>query len=510
MFSKKAGLLFTVFVTGAAVLVVEVLALRILSPYYGNTIFSASSVMGVILLALSLGYYWGGKLADRHPDFIWFFGIILLGALFIWLLQVFIKLLLPLIGYQMSIMWGPLVNSLIMFFVPSLLLGTLSPYAIKLQQVLHPEVGVGSLSGQAFFWSTCGSIVGSLLTGFVLIPRLGVDKIIIIVGSILVLLSLIPILFSTNKFKLKLIFVLAVLLVGAATYFLLNVFQPSTKVVYSHDGVYDRIVILDGQYNNRPTRFFLQDRNLSSGIFLDSQDDIHDLAFDYSKYYVLYHLLNPLAKDFLVIGGAGYTLPKVFLSNPKASRVDVVEIEPALLDLAYKYFNLSKDDRLNNYVEDGRRFLAKSDSQYDVIFGDAFLSLYSIPAHLTTKEFFELAKQRLSKNGIFMGNFIGDLSMSKNSFILSELRTFQSVFSNTYVFAVKSPDFPNVQNIIVLGINGEQKIDFTDPDIKNSADPIIRSLSEHLVDLDGLALSQYTLLVDNYAPVEYLTAQALK
>ncbi len=508
MFSKKTGLLFTIFITGAAVLVVEVLALRILSPYYGNTIFSASSVMGVILLALSLGYYWGGKLADRRPNFIWFYGIILLGALFIWLLQIFIKLVLPLIGYNMSIMWGPLVTSLIMFFVPSLLLGTLSPYAIKLQQVLHPEAGIGSLSGQAFFWSTCGSIIGSLLTGFVLIPYLGVDKIIIIVGLVLVVLSLVPLLFLKSKLKLKLIFIIAVLVVGSSTYFLLSVFQPNSNVVYSQDGIYERITILDVKYNDRPTHFFIQDRNSSSAVYLDAKD-ANDLAFDYSKYYSLYRLFKPQAKDFLVIGGAGYTLPKVFLGEPQASRVDVVEIEPSLLDLAYKYFALPQDKRLTNYVEDGRRFLVRNDKKYDVIFGDAFLSLYSIPAHMTTQEFFQLAKQRLNEDGVFMGNFIGNLGPAKDSFILSEIRTFQSVFPNSYIFAVKSPDFSNTQNIIFVGYNSEKKIDLATKNIKTDHDPIISGLAEHMVNLDKLDLASHTMLVDNYAPVEYLTAKTL-
>ena len=509
MFSKKVGLLFTVFITGAAVLVIEVLALRILSPYYGNTIFSASSVMGVILLALSLGYYWGGKLADRHPDFVWFFGIILFGALFTWLLQVFIKLVLPLIGYKMSIVWGPLVNSLIMFFIPSLLLGTLSPYAIKLQQVLRPAEGIGSLSGQAFFWSTCGSIVGSLLTGFVLIPYLGVDKIVMSVGLILVILSLVPLLFSKTKLRLKIFFVIAVILVGSVVYFILNVFKPNDNVVYTYDGVYEKITILDLPYKDRLTRFFMQDRTASSGIILDTKEGESDLAFDCAKYYGLYHLLKPSAQDFLVLGGAGYSIPRAILSESSSARVDVVEIEPGLLALAKRYFFLSDDSRLTNHVEDARRFLAQNDRKYDVIFGDAFSSLYSLPTHMTTQEFFRLTKKRLNDDGILIVNFISDLSTDKDSFMLSEIRTFRSVYPNSYAFAVKSPEYKGTQNVILLGINDDRKIDFSQENIKKSSNPIISGLAGHLVNLDNLDLDSHILLVDNYAPVEYLTSKTL-
>lgn len=182
---KKYFLLATVFITGASVLIIEIVALRILSPFYGNTIFTVSSVITVILAALSLGYYVGGKLADRHPSTRVFFGIILISGLALLLLHFLGAIILPILSLLLSISTGPLVSSMFLFLVPALLLGTLSPYAIKLQSVQFPQEGVGSVAGKIFFWSTLGSIVGSLLAGFVLIPKFGIDQIIIANGMVL-------------------------------------------------------------------------------------------------------------------------------------------------------------------------------------------------------------------------------------------------------------------------------------------------------------------------------------
>ncbi len=183
-----------VFLTGACVLIVEVLGVRVLSPFYGNTIYTVSSVISVILLALSAGYYAGGILADRRPSLSWFFTLILSSGLLLLLLHVFGTMALPSLGAALSLETGPLVSAALLFLLPALLLGTLSPYAVKLQSVYCPGIGIGRAAGTIFFWSTLGSITGSLLAGFVLIPRFGVAGILTATGLLLVALGLIPIL----------------------------------------------------------------------------------------------------------------------------------------------------------------------------------------------------------------------------------------------------------------------------------------------------------------------------
>src|SRR3989344_7026318 len=185
---KKFSLPFVVFLTGACVLIIEIVATRILSPYYGNTMFTVSSVIGIVLAALSVGYYFGGKYADKYPREKVFYSIILISGLSVILLHLLTLFLLPSLGYGLSIVSGPIISAIILFFTPSLLLGTLSPFAIKLQKQYFPEKGIGSITGEIFFWSTLGSIFGSLLAGFVLIPQFGISQIILAVAIILIIL----------------------------------------------------------------------------------------------------------------------------------------------------------------------------------------------------------------------------------------------------------------------------------------------------------------------------------
>jgi len=163
-FLKRNFLFFVVFTTGAAVLIIEITATRILAPYFGNTLFTISSIIGIVLGALSLGYYLGGVLADKYPKFSIFFFLIFIAGIFSLLIQVFSKTILPAIGYSLDMKLGPPIVSLILFLIPSLILGMMSPFAIKLKTLELKEVG--KVSGKVFFWSTLGSIFGSFLAGF--------------------------------------------------------------------------------------------------------------------------------------------------------------------------------------------------------------------------------------------------------------------------------------------------------------------------------------------------------
>ncbi|OGC45428.1 hypothetical protein A2V49_03075, partial [candidate division WWE3 bacterium RBG_19FT_COMBO_34_6] len=387
---KKYSIPVVVFLTGACVLVIEIVATRILSPYYGNTIFTVSSVISIVLAALSFGYYFGGKLADKNPSEKIFYSIILTSGFSIILLHFLMLFLLPLLGFVLSITVGPLVSAILLFFLPSLLLGTLSPFAIKLQRQYFPKKGIGSITGEIFFWSTLGSIFGSLFTGFVLIPRFGINQIILSVAIILILLGLIP-LIRLGLSKKKIFKIILFCIIGI--YLMHSISQLEGKnTIYSRDGVYERITIYDGKYDDRLARFFKQDRSSSGAMFLDSDE----LVYNYTKYYSIYKVFKPDINRALVIGGGAYSIPKALLKDLPNAMIDVSEIEPSLYESAQKYFKLNDTKRLTNYTDDGRRLLHDNANMYDLIFSDVYYSLYSIPAHFTTQEFFELAKSRLN------------------------------------------------------------------------------------------------------------------
>jgi len=496
-----------VFLTGASVLIVEVLAVRVLSPYYGNTIFTVSSVISVILLALSVGYYAGGAFADRNPSPRSFFGLILVSGIALLALHALGTLLLPRFSGALSIEIGPLVSSALLFLLPALFLGMLSPFAVKLQSVNCPDKGVGKVAGEIFFWSTLGSITGSLLAGFVLIPRFGIDRILIANGMMLFVLGFVPLLTLRAGFaRMGAALVAALLALGAAY----AAQRSGEAIVYRTDGVYQRITIYEGEQLGRPTRFLLLDRSESGAMFLDSNDP-RDLAYDYTKYYALYKIFTPRVEHALVLGGGAYSIPKALLRDLPGVDVDVAEIEPSLFDLAKRYFAVPNAARLHNHVEDGRRFLHDAARSYDLIFGDVYYSYFSVPPHFTTQEFFALARDRLAPGGVFIANMIGDLSRRQPSLILAEIKTFKTVFPNSYFFTVESPEKTGlIQNVTLVGYNSDRHVDVRSPPVSTSPDPLVRFLRYKALDIDGrYELSPYPVLTDTFSPVEYLTARVL-
>ena len=225
-------------------------------------------------------------------------------------------------------------------------------------------------------------------------------------------------------------------------------------------------------------------------MFLDSEE----LVYDYTKYYALYKIFTPNPKEALVIGAGAYSVPKALLQELPDVRVDVVDIEPALVELGKLFFHVPDDPRLSHYIQDGRRFLHDTKKKYDLIFLDVYVS--SIPVHFATKEFFEIAKSKLETDGILIANIVGDLSFKGPSFVFAEMRTLQSVFEHSYFFAVQSSSSQELQNFIFVGHKAERMVDF-----EGSA------FQEKIIDPKGFNLSQHSLLFDNFAPVEYLYAQ---
>lgn len=502
-FITDKKLLLVVFVTGAAVLVIEVSATRILASYFGNTLYSFSSIISTVLGALSLGYYYGGRMADKNPSRRNFYLIIVYSGVSVLLLYVFSLFILPILGFLLSPMFGPLIASLALFFIPALLLGMLSPFAIKLQSEHAPPGTIGTISGEVFFWSTLGSIGGSLISGFFLIPSFGVDVIMVGLALALIIVGILGVGIGgiSKKTAQNIGF-----LVFAGLIVSVGWWQGTHKKFLAvQDGIYEKLYVYDGTYEGKPTRFFFQDTTASGAMNLEDGG----LAYEYTKYYDTHRVFNSGIKRALVIGGGIYSVPKHLLLDIPDVRVDVAEIEPSLYDLAKKYFGLKDDPRLSNYVVDGRRFLHDSTDMYDFIFTDAYKSLYSMPVHLTTKEFFETANNKLASGGVFMANIIGSLSPKTPSFTLSEMRTFRSVFPNSYFFATKSPNSTEPQNLIFVGFKSDQIQNLSSSEVLHDKNPLVRSLGEKLIDMNTFDFSQYTMFTDNYAPVEYYGARFL-
>ncbi len=497
-FFKRYQILITVFLTGACALVIEIVGMRLLTPYFGNTMFTTSSVISVFLAALSFGYYFGGALADKKPSFTVFYMIILFSGISVMIIQIIKYGILPNIWSFFSIITGPIVTSIILFLIPGFLLGMLSPFAIKLQQKKFPKMGVGKISGEIFFWSTFGSIFGSIITGFILIPNFEINSIVIGTAGLLFILSFLHLMPFIFKKKIILFSVIAAL--GITLIAVLMTLRLSRKYVYKKEGLYQLITIIDGvNEENKPTRNLFLDLNNSGARFMNSKD----LAFNYTKYYEIYKFINPNIKNALFIGGGTYTLPEKVIETNKNITADVIEIEPGLYDLAKEYFDIKENPRMVNHVTDGRRFLTDTQKKYDYIFGDAYLSHHSVPAHLTTVEFFNMAKEKMNKDGIFIVNIIGSLDPKAPPFLYSEIKTFRTVFPNSFFVATRGPENKDVQNIIFVGINGNKQIDWNDKLITGSISKNIREIPQNLITVSDSYLAKYSIFTDDFAPVDY-------
>ena len=446
----------TVFITGAAVLIMEVAAVRMLAPYFGSSLFVFSSILTVVLFALSLGYYFGGKFSDKHPYHIPLYSIITLSGLSLLGLTLIATYSLPHIAPDTSLGIGPLFVSIIFFLLPAFLLGIDSPYVIKL---LSKDISIdesGRIVGSTFFWSTAGSITGSLMAGFFLIPTFGLKTTMSGTAVILIILGIVGGLLirnllrkegqydSRNNTKLRKPIIMAIFATMLMIYILFE-HTLYTNIVFEKHGYYSHIVIFDDEFEGRPTRFLKRDINNSSAIFLE--DD--ELVYRYTQFADFFPAIKPEGKRFLMLGGGAYTIPRKLNLDYPELQIDTVEIEPILFELAQEFFRLPKTEKIINHLMDARVFLRQNSEKYDWIFIDIFNTGFYVPPHLVTKEFFELLEDSLAEDGAVFINFIAKVeNHGERSLIGSFSKTLMDVFPHVELYVMNKDK--NLTNLIYV------------------------------------------------------------
>lgn len=479
---------FIVFISGAVIMVIEVVGTRILSPYFGSTTEVFTSIISVIFGFLSIGYWIGGILADKKPFYTFIAHILLISAYSILISFSFSRDILTLLSgttYDPRIML--LICSIILFGPINILLGMISPYAMRLGTSKFTKMG--STSGKYYALGTIGSIFGTLVAGFILIPLLHTKNIVYLVSVILYILSLIS---FRNQFSLKKKVIFTFIFIGLSILYFHE--KGDLKYLIDFDSKYQHISVLDKRIvNNKKTingRYLLINRKCcSSGMNLDNPND---LILFYSKYFKLGEYYSPSAKSYLMIGGGGYSFPRYLLSHNPETTIDVVEIDQAMTDIAKKYFTLTDNSRLKTYTQDGRIFLNKNMKKYDVIIIDVFGNNF-IPFSLTTEEALLKIKLGLSHKGVIIVNIISAIEGPKNSFFLSILTTYRTLFPETHIFQVEDVDKREIQNVILVAFNGKP-VPLQDSTLELANMLKMEISLEHVP--DGIVLT------DGYAPVE--------
>lgn len=378
-----------VFVSGAAVLAVEILGTRVLGPFYGVSLFLWSALITVTLLALSVGYAIGGRYADRGPTLARLSLLLLVAGAWLVLLPVLRGPVLE-ISQPMGLRFAVLVAAFLLFAPPLTVLGMVSPYAIRLRTSNLAEVG--RTAGDLYALSTIGSVAAALLTGFFLIPYVGVSRLTFSVGVLLLLVAggglFIARSFRTAGIATVVLVPLAFLAGGTSSERadrdrgLLSVEQsPYAELrVVEVDNV--RYMIIDG------------------GTHTIADPQTFESYFPYIHVLDVLNYVAPAPGELLLVGLGGGSAAKLF--SRRGWQVDAVEIDPVVTEIARRDFGL-EDSEARVFHEDGRHFLTSSEMSYDAIVLDAFGSS-SIPFHLVTRESFALAASRLAPEGILAIN----------------------------------------------------------------------------------------------------------
>ncbi len=169
---------------------------------------------------------------------------------------------------------------------------------------------------------------------------------------------------------------------------------------------------------------------ISAAAFFDSDD----LVYDYLKFYRIGELIQPNPKQALMIGGSVCTFPKDLLNRHRDIKVDVIEIDEELIQIAHEDFNLPQDNRLNFFYEDARTYLNRNTKKYDMIYSDAFVTATDLPYQLTTQEAVEKCYTSLSDSGAYILNIVTALELTKREFLEKQFATCKMVFPNVYLF----------------------------------------------------------------------------
>lgn len=495
-FRDKFLLEIVVFVSGALVMIFEIVGSRILAPYIGTSTYIWTSLIGVILGSLSLGYWLGGRMADRKPE-LRILSAILFAAGAIMTVTMLVQefVLAGLATSSMRLEIKALIAALILFAPASVLFGFVTPYAIRLKMISVEDAG--KTVGRLYALSTVGSITGTFAAGFFLLPFVGSVRTLYLLIGILFALSIMvaPFKLTTKKLYVLLLFPAAI---GFNEFYAYTLYKEFG--LRDFDTHYNRIRVfrsVDKKTEKPIMALTLSPFSVQSAMFTDSDE----LVLNYSKFY---HLLRHFKPDFertLIIGGAGYSFPKEYLRKYPGGKIDVVEIDPQMTEIARIYFRLKDSPDLKIFHEDGRIFLNQTAArQYDVILLDAFGSIYSVPFQLTTREAVERMNYALADNGVVILNLISAIEGEGSYFLQSEYKTFAEIFPNVYIFKV-NPEEPDdtTQNLILVASKAKN-FSFQTNDSEIAA--LLEKRYEKPLHLT------IPVLTDDLAPVEYYSSLA--
>lgn len=465
-----------VVVSGIVSMGLEILAGRVLAPRFGSTIYTWGSIIGISMLALSLGYLHGGR-TSRDADFGDLERYLIYTTGYILFVMIAGELLLSAAsGIPVPPRYASILPVTLLFGPPTYFLGYVSPYAAQLSS----KESKGEASGHFYAVGTAGSILGAFGTTFLLVPYMPIDQIYLLFA----VLTTLPLL--RHGKKLKSLTPLLMLVVG---FLLLSNPPAAGNTVYTDSTVYQELRISDSD----GVRTMYLDGQPQSAIYLNGSG----YPWGYLDYFHMPFLMRDDVEDVLFIGGGGFVAPQEFAEM--GYNVDAVELDPGVVKAAREYFNFSETENLDVYTQDGRDYLQQTNETYDVIYLDAYRKS-KVPFHMTTQEFMQLAHDRTDSRGVVVSNIISTSSGPGSRFARAEYATMDSVFNSVYFFPTRNTAL--AQNIeLVATKNGR----LSQGTLLNRVENYSRKdLSSEVSMLRNFSADGARVLTDNYAPVERL------
>jgi spermidine synthase len=502
---SRRFLFLIVFISGMTTLAVELSASRLLGNVFGTSNIVWANVIGLILLYLTIGYFIGGRVADRYPH------PANLMSILVW--AGFLSALIPLVsrpilyqaaqafaGAEAALALGSFVSVIILFSIPITLLGMVSPYAIRLS--ISQLEDVGRTSGQIYAISTLGSLTGTFVPVLWLIPEIGTTRTFLLFAAILYAVALAGIwVFNRRLFLPYLIMPIIIVIISVVV--LSSPTRPpvsGASLQFETESAYNYIQVQEDQQGYRY-------------LYLNEGQGIHSQWHKEQIYYGRtwdYFLAGPYFNDdfqpadmrnLLVIGLATGTIPRQHISVYGNLPIDGVEIDPEIIRVGEQFFEMNKTSMpsLQVYAEDGRYILNQLDKTYTVIAVDAYRPPY-IPWHLTTVEFFSEIQQHLDANGVVVIN-VGRTSTDRR-LVNALANTMQQIFPSVHAM-----DVPYSFNTILVATNqqtsGQNVIDNL-ATLPQDASPILRQvLNDAAAALTVLEPGEI-LFTDDRAPLETL------
>lgn len=497
-----------IFLSSACIMIVEVVAGRLIARHLGSSLYTWTSIIGVVLAGMSLGNYLGGRMADRWN------GRSFLGWLFLFagaacLVSLVLNHGMANHSFLKGFHWPTriLLSVTVIFVVPALVLGTISPVTAKL--ALERSDKVGATIGSVYAWGAVGSIVGTLACGFWMIAALGSKGVVLIIAFCLSMIGL----WLGPRRGYQAIWVMVVIAIMALAWgpgekarkhgekFGL---RDRTDYAYSADSHYQFVKVYEkNSEHDKSRRLRVLSLDYLIHGYVDLDDPLH-LEYDYERVYR--DIAQRFARDKVkvsafFIGGGSYTFPRWVLHEWPGSTVHVSEIDPLVVEANHRALGLSRDTPIVTFEMDARNAVddLPDNAKYDLIFGDAFNDL-SVPWHLTTLEFNQKLAMHLAPDGAYLVNIIDDFE--SGLFLGAYAETLKKSFKNVYVFCTEKGGVQEGRDTFVVAASNAS-IDVSD------------CVADALSDFPGALLNRNEraeltrkcggrILTDDDAPVENL------